>query len=612
MKVLLTAINAKYIHANLAIYSLRAFAAKYADQIGLAEFTINQYSDEILEEIYKKKPDILAFSCYIWNIGLVEELVENLHLVLPSCKIWLGGPEVSYESRAFLRDHPQICGIMKGEGERTFLQLMEYYLERKGKLDQIPGILWNKRAYREETACMEQEGFGETVRASGELDERARDSRWLAGTKKGEPGEIRESSVPLPQLLSMDELPFVYQDMEDFSHRIIYYESSRGCPFFCSYCLSSIDRRVRLRSLSLVYQELQRFLDAKVPQVKFVDRTFNCSRSHAMGIWQYLLEHDNGITNFHFEIEAELLDEDELALLSRMRPGLVKLEIGVQSTNEKTLAAVHRSTKFETLAWAVGELSKTHNIHLHLDLIAGLPLEDYESFGRSFDQVYGLRPQELQLGFLKVLKGAGMYQDAERYGIVYRKRPVYEVLFTPWLSYDEILRLKGVEEMLEVYYNSGQFVCTIRALEQRFASPFHLFEALAAFYQEQERMGSLSRLQRLELLRSFAYQADPDRKRRYDQELLMDLYLRENAKTRPAWAPELGVYKEKITRFYQREEQERVYLPEYKGFTGKQMAKMTHLEPFFLRDGETKERWILFDYQQRDPLTNNARIIEIS
>lgn len=582
MKVLLTAINAKYIHANLAIYSLRSFAAKYADQIELAEFTINQYSDEILEEIYRKKPDILAFSCYIWNIGLIEELTENLRLVLPFCKIWLGGPEVSYESPGFLQSHPQICGIMKGEGERSFLQLMEYYLEGRGSLDKIPGILWKAGAY------------------------------WEEETSGNEREEVRESSVSFPRPLSMDELPFVYQDMEDFSHRIIYYESSRGCPFSCSYCLSSIDKRVRFRSLPLVYQELQRFLDAKVPQVKFVDRTFNCSRSHAMGIWQYLLEHDNGVTNFHFEIEAELLEEQELALLSRMRPGLVKLEIGVQSTNEKTLEAVHRRTGFKKLAWAVEKISAPHNIHLHLDLIAGLPFEDYDSFGRSFDQVHGLRPQELQLGFLKVLKGAGMYQDAEKYGIVYRKRPVYEVLSTPWLSYDEVLKLKGVEEMLEVYYNSGQFVRTIRALEQQFASPFRLFEALADFYQGQELTGSLSRMQRLELLRSFAHQADPGRKQWYDQELLMDLYLRENAKTRPVWAAELAPYKEKITRFYQREEQERFYLPEYRGFTGKQMAKMTHLEPFFLRDGEPEEHWILFDYRQRDPLTKNARIIEIS
>lgn len=611
MKVLLTAINAKYIHANLAIYSLRAFASRYADQIDLAEFTINQYSDEILEEIYRKKPDILAFSCYIWNIGLVEELVENLQLVLPSCKIWLGGPEVSYESRSFLRDHPQICGIMKGEGERTFLGLMEYYLEGRGRLDQIPGILWNRRAYRETAAGMGKEETWEADRDSGEAGEQACDSSQLTGMQKDRPEEIRESSAADPPL-DMDELPFVYQEMEDFSHRILYYESSRGCPFSCSYCLSSIDKRVRFRSLSLVCRELQKFLDARVPQVKFVDRTFNCRRSHAMGIWQYLLEHDNGVTNFHFEIEAELLEEEELALLARMRPGLVKLEIGVQSANEKTLTAVHRNTKFEKLSWAVRELSKAHNIHLHLDLIAGLPFEDYESFGRSFDQVYGLRPQELQLGFLKVLKGAGMYRDAEEYGIVYRKRPVYEVLFTPWLSYDEILKLKGVEEMLEVYYNSGQFACTIRALEQQFASPFRLFEALAVFYQEQELAGSLSRIQRLELLRTFAHQTDPDRRQQYDQKLLMDLYLRENAKTRPEWAPELGRYKEKISRFYQKEEQDRFYLPEYEGFTGKQMAKMTHLEPFALGEGEPVERWILFDYQRRDPLTKNAKIIEIS
>lgn len=611
MKVLLTAVNAKYIHSNLAVYSLKAYASRFGEQIEVAEFTINQYGDYILQEIYKKKPDILAFSCYIWNIRLILDVLENVRQVLPETKIWLGGPEVSYDSEQFLAEHPEVTGIMTGEGERPFLALMEYYLEGKGSLDCIPGIVW-------------REGFSENDGNSGPgagmadgADVPVNEESTMAGVaerlQNGDAGngQIRRN-LSDTEYLPMDEIPFIYENLDRFSNKILYYESSRGCPFSCSYCLSSIDKRVRFRSLELVQRELQFFLDHRVPQVKFVDRTFNCNHKHALEIWQYILEHDNGVTNFHFEVEADLLTEEELKVLAKMRPGLIQLEIGVQSANEKTLEAVHRRTDFARIAEVVKEISSHHNIHQHLDLIAGLPYENYESFGRSFDMVYGLHPQELQLGFLKVLKGAGMQKDAGEYNIQYRRKPVYEVLSTPWLSYEEILKLKSVEEMLEVYYNSQQFAHTIRALEKVFASPFRLYEALAEFQERKGQPGNaLSRMQRLEGLRAFAHEADPERAVWYDECLILDLYLRENAKTRPAWAEDPALRREVRTAFYKQEEEGRKYLKAYEGCNWKQLSKMTHLEHFTMEDGAPGEHWVLFDYSQRDPLTYDARHVHL-
>ena len=572
-KTVLTAINAKYIHSNLAVYSLRAYAARYADCIELAEFTINQQKDYILQEIYRKKPDILAFSCYIWNMEYVLDIMENVHLVLPDVQIWLGGPEVSFDCRERMEAHPEITGIMRGEGEKIFLQLMEYYQEQKGSLAEIAGLVY-------------------------------RDG-----------GSIIENRMPgSDELMDMDEIPFVYGQIEEFTNKIIYYETSRGCPFRCSYCLSSIDKRVRFRSEALVEKELQFFLDHCVPQVKFVDRTFNCSHAHAMKIWNYILEHDNGKTNFHFEIEADILQDDEMKLLARMRPGLVQLEIGVQSTNPQTLEAVHRNTDFGRIAEVSRRILTAGNIHLHLDLIAGLPYEDYTSFRESFCDVYSLHPHELQLGFLKVLRGSGIRQEADRYGIVSRKRPVYEVLSTHWLDFDSILKLKGVEDMLEIYYNSGQFVHTVRALERLYDKPFDLYEELADCYSERGWSElSLSRAQRLDALRQFAHRKDPGQADWYDETLLMDLYLRENAKTRPQWAPDLSEYRDQTAEFYRREETERRWLEGYREYHWKQLMKMTHLEHFTRNpeNGDQEESWMLFDYSRRDPLTKDARTIRL-
>ena len=573
MKLLLVAINAKYIHSNPAVYSLRAYAGEYGEQISLAEYTINQSIDVMLKGIFRRKPEVLCISCYIWNFSIAGELAEEVHRVLPDTKIWLGGPEVSYDAKQVLERNPQITGVMMGEGEETFLELVRHYADGAPGISEIRGIAW-----------------------------------------RGGDGLIRDNGFRGP--VDLDTVPFIYQDLSGFENRILYYESSRGCPFSCSYCLSSIDRKLRFRSMELVKRELQFFLDHKVPQVKFVDRTFNCSHQRALEIWRYLTEHDNGVTNFHFEIAADLLNEEELELIASMRPGMIQLEIGVQSTNPEVVREIRRKMDFDRVARVVRRLSENHNVHLHLDLIAGLPLEDFASFGRSFDQVYALRPQQLQLGFLKVLKGAYMYEKAADYGCVYRQKEPYEVLFTRWISFEEILRLKQTEEMVEVYYNSGQFARTVEEAEKYFSSPFAFYDSLGAFC---DRMGYLeishTRVRRYEILEGFLENALKERQDREDiletvrEKMVLDLYSRENLKSRPQWAGSLEDCRGRIREFYRREAQTHRYLPEYEDYDEKQLMRMTHLERTGASGGE---RFWLFDYRKRDPITREAACTDVT
>jgi len=572
MKIMLTAVNSKYIHSNPAVYSLYAYAGEYEEFLSLKEYTINQSKDEILKGIYRKKPDVLCFSCYIWNVSLIRELAAELHKLLPGIHIWLGGPEVSYDAGTVLRECPFLKGVMRGEGEATFLELVQYYVGQTVSLSQIQGITW----------C---NGEGKTI----ENSDRA--------------------------VLDLSTVPFSYKDLTDFEHRIIYYESSRGCPFSCSYCLSSIDKTLRFRSLELVKGELQFFLDHNVQQVKFVDRTFNCSHTHAMEIWSYIKEHDNGITNFHFEIASDLLRDEEIALLNSLRSGLVQLEIGVQSLNPNTLAEIKRTMDFEEVSRNVVAVSEGRNIHQHLDLIAGLPYEDYKSFGKSFDTVYQLQPQQLQLGFLKVLKGSYMEAHAQEYGCICQFKEPYEVLQTQWLSYEDILKLKGIEDMVEVYYNSGQFGKTMQAAVLFFPSPFSFYEALAKFYEEKGYLDiSHTRMRRYDILWEFLAAVKgiciP-----YMQELMLfDLYAREKLKKRPDWAPDQREYKQRIRAFYQREKESCRYLQGYEEYDERQMSKMTHIEIFYYNLNKiettpvTKDipDMILFDYRRRDVLTNSA------
>ena len=597
MKILLTAINAKYIHSNLAVYSLQAYAAAHGHKIERAEYTINNQLEDILEKIYRQKPDVLLFSCYIWNIEYVKELVSEFHKLRPEVPIWVGGPEVSFETEQFLRENPAVTGIMMGEGERTLTELCDYF-------EQCEQDTQFTTKNREEVQTELVRAHAENEKRTGDLSEIKKKMLEKIDGISYRRSDGTVAIQPLRSLLPMDELPFCYANLKDFEHRIIYYESSRGCPFSCSYCLSSVDKKLRFRSLPLVYKELQFFIDAKVPQVKFVDRTFNCQHEHAMEIWKYIKEHDNGITNFHFEISADLLREDELELISDMRPGLIQLEIGVQSTNGDTIREIHRTMRLEEVYRAVNRVKAGKNIHQHLDLIAGLPFEDYQRFQQSFNDIYALHPQQLQLGFLKVLKGSYMYEHAQEYGLVYRSRPPYEVMSSKWVSYDEMLEIRLVEEMLELHYNSGQFLTYLAVLEQKYDSVFQLFLDMGHYYRSNGYLDcNHNRVHRTEIVLDFAAAVDPEREDVYQEALMFDLYKIEKSKSRPVWARDLSLEKKKTSRYLRAHGMEKKYC---------------HLERFYWIDEEGQYRqggeplWFLFDYETRDSLTNEAAITVIT
>ena len=641
MKFLLTAINDKYIHSNPGVYSLKMFAESkgaaqavqgdqnpwedglpcvplgaekqeehgpyagvtektaresHSMQVEIAEYTINNQMELILEDIYRRKPDMVGISCYIWNIAYALDLVRDIHKVLPDTDIWLGGPEVSYDAPQLLVREPEVFGVMKGEGEEMFAALLECYRTLGCT---VRSLGWNeqKNVAAESVAdsgrLPELQDRPETARVS-EISGNARVSAFwhcmsqVAGlTYHGADGIICDQ--PIRPVMDMSRIPFLYPSLKGFENRIVYYESSRGCPFSCSYCLSSIDKSVRFRDLKLVLPELDFFLEKRVPQVKFVDRTFNAKKSHAMAIWKHILEHDNGVTNFHFEITADLLDEEELELISRMRPGLIQLEIGVQSTNTETIRAIRRKMDLKRLRYVVERINAGKNVHQHLDLIAGLPFEDYESFGRSFNEVYSMEPEQFQLGFLKVLKGSYMHDMVEEYGLKYRGKAPYEVLSTKWLPYSDVLRLKGVEDMVEVYYNSRQFLRTLKLFEQEFESAFAMYEYMAQYYDEQHLTGlNHSRLARYEIFHDLIGQkVEPEQMGVFEDALMCDLYFRENAKSRPSFALPQAPYKEELRRM----------VPELRT-----LGIQVHAE--VLRSGEV----LLFDYREKDRLNHNAKL----
>ena len=740
MKILLVAVNAKYIHSNLGIYSLKAYAGQQLDSlrprqatIELAEYTINHQMDACLQDIYRRRPDVIGFSCYIWNIGAIRALAADLKKVLPGIPIWFGGPEVSFDAEKVLRENPSVTGVMKGEGEETFAQLAQYYVDnlrenegycggagQDGKGDtcgqsdadgpsvcdmanaggpsvcgmsdasglsacgmsdasgltccNIPGAaraclkIHSRHLHAplcgifgpnsvNVARCASLIGTKSPTKCAAQLTEsnfQTRSSPRLGLseipglTYRNPDGTITDTGIR--PVMDLSRIPFSYHTvaLEDLEHRIIYYESSRGCPFSCSYCLSSIDKQVRFRDLELVKEELCYFLDARVPQVKFVDRTFNCKKSHAMAIWKFIQEHDNGITNFHFEIAADLLGEEEMELLAKMRPGLVQLEIGVQTTNTQTLEAIRRKTYLQEIQRITARINQGRNVHQHLDLIAGLPYEGMDSFRRSFNDVYAMEPEQLQLGFLKVLKGSYMEEMASAYGLTYSSLPPYEVLSTRWLSYDGILELKEVEDMVEVYYNSRQFTCTLKAFEKAFTSPYDMFYFMGEYYRNRGLAGiSHNRIARYEILfdiikerlilfggqtydvighagNAAVYADDmsrphcpkqqaklaepvhlddtPQRELETYRDLLMtDLYLRENVKSRPGFARDQSAFKAQIKDFFIKEEKAPRYLTDYKGYDSRQMSKMAHVEA--MADGTL----VLFDYRNRDSLTYNAR-----
>ena len=653
MRFLLCGINAKYIHSNLAIFSLKAYADRKkipGAEIILKEYTINNYVEDILQDLYEEKADVVIFSCYIWNISFVRELAAELKKVSPAVKIWAGGPEVSYAANKFLMENPAFDLIMQGEGEKVFSELIRLTVEEKCRIKDVykqseskkvlSGIvekrysIERKQAVKEEKDIEDKHFAGEdNVYPTNYIDMSklqklqgiaVRDFSGKAALGNAESNIENKTKIintGFATLMDMDTIPFVYEDFHLFEHKILYYETSRGCPFCCSYCLSSVDKTVRFRSLPIVKKELDAFLEAKVPQVKFVDRTFNCNRQRAIDIWSYLVEHDNGITNFHFEISSDLLGEEELELFAKMRPGLIQLEIGVQSTNGETVDAIHRHMDLEKLFHYVDRVHALGNIHQHLDLIAGLPYENYERFGRSFDDLYAHEPDQLQLGFLKVLKGTVMEEEVKKYSILYRNQPPYEVLGTKWLSYDEIILLKGVEELVELYYNSGQYTLTLKYAVPFFESPFRFYEMFSAWYRGKGyHKLNHNRLEKYNILREFLREhIDENEWDTLDEIMLYDMYLRENVKGRPAWAKDTAQYKKEWKALY-REQGEKLFPEDVQAgiYDSKRAANQSHIEVFeinikkFEQSGqvEKKQVFCLFDYSRRNPLNWAARTVE--
>ena len=653
MRFLLCGINAKYIHSNLAIFSLKAYADRKKipeAEIILKEYTINNYVEDILQDLYEEKADVVIFSCYIWNISFVRELAAELKKVSPDVKIWAGGPEVSYAANKFLMENPAFDLIMQGEGEEVFSELIRLTVEEKCRIKDVykqseskKVLSWivekrysieRKQAVKEEKDIEDKYFAGEdNVYPTNYIDMSklqklqgiaVRDFSGEAALGNAESNIGNKTKIintGFATLMDMDTIPFVYEDFHLFEHKILYYETSRGCPFCCSYCLSSVDKTVRFRSLPIVKKELDAFLEAKVPQVKFVDRTFNCNRQRAIDIWSYLVEHDNGITNFHFEISSDLLGEEELELFAKMRPGLIQLEIGVQSTNGETVDAIHRHMDLDKLFHYVDRVHELGNIHQHLDLIAGLPYENYERFGCSFDDLYAHEPDQLQLGFLKVLKGTMMEEEVKKYSILYRNQPPYEVLGTKWLSYDEIILLKGVEELVELYYNSGQYTLTLKYAVPFFESPFRFYEMFSAWYRGKGyHKLNHNRLEKYNILREFLREhIDENEWDTLDEIMLYDMYLRENVKGRPAWAKDTAQYKKEWKALY-REQGEKLFPEDVQAgiYDSKRASNQSHIEVFeinikkFEQSGqvEKKQVFCLFDYSRRNPLNRAARTVE--
>lgn len=560
-KFLLVAINSKYIHSNLAVYCLKA-ATAYSDKVYIREFTINNQLEDILKNIYLEKPDVIGISCYIWNINCVKELLPELNKLLPGVKIWLGGPEVSYNTEEYAGRYENVAGVIKGEGEAVFKELMDCYMEGREKdIPSIPGIT--------------------TV----------------------SDGKIIDNPCTLVYDMSDSVIPYYaagYKE-DDYKNKIIYYESSRGCPFSCSYCLSSVDKHLRFRNTELVLTDLKVFLDNKVALVKFVDRTFNCNREHSRKILRFIRDNDNGITSFHFEIAADILEDEDIRIMNSLRPGLIQLEIGVQSTNQDTIKAIHRVMNLDKLRNNVAAIRKCRNIHMHLDLIAGLPYEDINSFRKSFNDIYDMKPDNLQLGFLKLLHGSLMREEKDKYGIVARDIPPYEVLYTKYLSYDDILKLKQVEKVLDMYYNSNMFVLSVRYLFGSFDDSFAMYELLSECFERRYSDGSLpSRNGKFELLYDFAgdYLNEHDMMV-FGEMLRFDMYLRDNVKSLPEC---FAFNKDESLRA-------KKYSGEHK------LTKAEHIEIFKINPVEYRDNGnvvcgdtvIYFDYLIRD-YDNNATI----
>ncbi len=571
MKTLFVGINAKFIHSNLAIRYIQKYAEGQGIVIETSEYTINQSIDLIFDGILCQSPDLVGFSCYLWNIEMIKKLVVMLKQVKPDMKVLLGGPEVSYDTKDIMLELPEVDYIISGEGERSATALVRQ-LSVSDAVEGLTGLTYRR-------------------------------------------GNLLCVSPPT-MAMDLSEVPFVYEKgLTGLEHRILYYETSRGCPYKCQYCLSSIEKEVRFRPFNMIKEELQFFLDQEVSQVKFVDRTFNAKISHTLAIWEYLHENDNGVTNFHFEITADLLDTSTIDFLVGVRPGLFQFEVGVQSTHEATILTVERKVEFPKLKERVLKVMAGNNIHMHLDLIAGLPKEDYLSFKQSFNDVMAMKPEQLQLGFLKVLKGSKIHTLQKHYGIVYRQFAPYEVLFTGEMSYEDLKKLKDIEALLETYYNSNQFTSGINYLMASHSSDFDCFEKMAEHWRnEGYYLLPHNRIRLYELLYEYALSCPTVDIKFFAELLKHDLCMREKPKKWPEFIQPEDGYARETRDFYQREDLNDTLFEAYKGYTSKQISRMAHLERYnydIQGDGRLRDIWLFYDYRHKNIMSGQALVTEI-
>ncbi|MCT4618926.1 MAG: B12-binding domain-containing radical SAM protein [Marinisporobacter sp.] len=577
MKILLTTLNSKFIHTGLALRYLYNYC-KEDFHMKIEEYTINHHTDYILGEIYKGKYDVVCFSCYIWNISSTLEIIRNLKKVCPKITIVLGGPEVSFDAVSLMEKEGSVDYIIVGEGEETFKELMNFLVNNKGNLHEIKGISYRKN----------HEVF----------------------------------KTPDRELIKdLGSIPPIYtEDLEEYKNKIIYYESSRGCPHNCRYCLSSTIRGVRFFPIDRVKSDLGLFLEKRVKQVKFVDRTFNVKKSHSLEIMKYIVENDNGYTNFHFEITADLLDDETIEFLSNVREGLFQFEIGVQTTHDQTMKSIDRKVDFNILSQVVRRVGSFRNIHLHLDLIAGLPFEDFYRFKKSFDDVYALKPEKLQLGFLKLLKGSGIRKDTDLHGYVFKDDPPYEVLENKYMTYEDTLKLKMIEEMVELFYNGDGFLYGISYIIDNFYEhPSDFYHQLAEFWEERGyHHVSHGKNKYYEILLAF-YKEYNWKNEDVFREILKFDYLMQGKTTLPKFFvhKEEKDFQKRIHTFLHEENNLEKYLPKYKDMPAKQIIKKVHFEKFqydvlsLIKNPKLekveKEITVLFDYDLEQKVFAKAK-----
>ncbi|MCC0703961.1 B12-binding domain-containing radical SAM protein [Clostridioides sp. ES-S-0049-02] len=571
MKILLTTLNSKFIHTNLAIRYLKEFVRNLLE-VDMKEYTINNDLDYILKDIYKNEYDIILFSTYIWNIGDIVKLCDNLKKIRPNTKIALGGPEVSYDSYEAMKKYDFVDYILYGEGELIFRELV-LHLKGKKEIKSVDGLVYRQ-------GC-----------------------------------EIIVNK-PMELLQNLDEIPSPYENLnpKEYENRIVYYESSRGCPFNCQYCLSSTIPGLRYFSLDRIKRDLKALIDARVSQIKFIDRTFNANKKVAMEIMDFLMKNDNGYTTYHFEVTAYLIDDKMLEFLADCKEGLFQFEIGVQSTNEKTLDAVGRRDDFKKLSHVVQTVASYRNIHQHLDLIAGLPYEDYESFENSFNDVFNLGIEHLQLGFLKMIKGTGMRKVADEHGFKYKDYAPYEFLYNNYISYEETLKLKDIEDVLERYYNSKNFVLSMRYIIGKFykQSPFKFFETFAKYFDENGYFDlAQGKNQLYKILLDFYNEKINIDNDVFNDILKYDYISLGKTSNIPQFFNKLDVddFKNRCHVFLQDNDNLSTYLPNFVDKPAKHIIKYVHFEPFKFNIVDLKnninteireeENIVLFEYDDK-------------